>query len=222
MPERDAKVFEHESYGMIGFSRIQGGIGRLFGSSLEKQYTAIRFRIARGVRQHELGRDWYYAKEEYIEVEMSAAQFAEMVTTPNVGSGVPCTVRHIQGKRMADPPEELTEVEEVREGFRAKAERIGVKLAKLAGEVDAVLEKSPKKVREEVKAKLSSFVSEVASNMPFMVDQFQEATEKIIVQAKTEVDAFITHNIVTEGLRALADKAKAGNVPQLPEKTDGE
>lgn len=206
MPTKEAKKFEHESYGMVSLSRIQGGIGRLFGSSLESQHTAVRLRIARGVRQHELGRDWYYAKEELIEVELSAAQFAELITTMNVGSGIPCTIRHVLGERRADPPEEPTEVEEVRESFREKAQRVGERLAALAGEVDAVLAKVPKKVREDVQGKLRSFITEVSSNMPFMVDQFQEATEKVIAHAKAEVDAFITHNVVAEGLRSITDR----------------
>ena len=59
----DEKHFEHESYGMLAFSRITGNSGRLFGSSLPNQGTSIRLRIAQGMRRHALGQDWYSAEQ---------------------------------------------------------------------------------------------------------------------------------------------------------------
>jgi len=49
--------------------------------------------------------------------DLSAAQFAELLTTMNVGSGVPCT-RYIEGKRIQDPPDMKLEVEKVQDSFK--------------------------------------------------------------------------------------------------------
>jgi len=223
MPTDNRKEFDHESYGMIGFSRITStGGSRLFGSSLENHYTTVRMRICQATRIHDLGRDWYHGGKELIEVELSAAQFAELLTTMNVGSGVPCTIRHVGGDRMDDPPNELHEVEEVREGFREDAERLGREMRAMVKKAEEMLKsKTPpnKSQREEILHDLQMFVQHVEKNMPFMASQFQEATEKMVTEAKTEVDAFITHNVVTEGLRSLAEKG-VSSVPVLPPKKD--
>lgn len=222
---RDTKTFKHESYGMVGFHRVTGGIGRLFGSSIDKHHTAVRLRINRGVREHHLGRDWYYAKEEIIEVEISAAQFAELLTTMNVGSGIPCTIRHLNCKSVENPPDEQMEVEEIRDAFENDTKTLVKDMKAYVARITEVLgaSKPPgKKEREELLSQLRLFVQRVESDMPFMVDQFAKASEKISSSIKAEVDAFLTHNILIEGIRSLTEKAQNQAPPQLEAKISEE
>jgi len=225
MPTQDAKKFEHESYAVVSFSRVQGNIGRLFGSALENHYTTIRLRIARASREHSLGRDWYSSagQDELIEVELSAAQFAELLTTMNVGNGVPCTLRHLGGKKIADVPDELHEIEEVREEFRNDAEKLGKQMREMLKKATGLLSsKSPpnKAQREEILESLRMMVQHVESNMPFMAEQFQEVTDKMVTAAKSEVDAFVTHNVMAEGLRSLTEKADVKTALELKAKSE--
>jgi hypothetical protein len=103
----DRKEYKHPSYGMIAFNRSMGGRPtRLFGSPLEEHYGTVRVVIGTGTRIHESNMDRYHGslRGEHIEVEMSAAQFAEVLTSMNQGSGIPCTIRYINGKPIEDPP----------------------------------------------------------------------------------------------------------------------
>ena len=102
---------EHESYGILHISRVSStGAVRLFGSPLATHYGSIRLSISGGKWIHGLNHDRFYGmNKDHIEIEMSAAQFADAITRLNIGSGTPCTVRYIAGRRVEDPPEHATE-----------------------------------------------------------------------------------------------------------------
>lgn len=207
----DDKTFEHPSYGMIGYSRVQhAGRTRLFGSAVDRHSNTIRLQISAGVRVHHLSQDWYHAEKELIEVELSAAQFAEFLTTANVGSGVPCTIRHINRQCIDDPPEELVEAEEVRTGFKDRCEILARRLDGLRRDVVTALDvpKVGKAEKERIKTAVNAIIQDVRSNLPFVLDQFQESTERILTCAKAEADAFLTHAINRAGLSALRDRAR--------------
>jgi len=83
----------HPSYGTLAFSRRTGGRGTpLFGSSIEHRdtiaMTLYHADITRGLHY-----DSIYGDKKIVEVEMSYSQFAEAITSMNMGSGVPVTVR---------------------------------------------------------------------------------------------------------------------------------
>lgn len=67
----------------------------------------------------------------------------------------------------------------------------------------------------------------LSANMPYVLENFQEATEKVVTHAKAEIDAFMTHNIITEGIRSITEKNQkqlvdsSSNEPlELPLKTN--
>ena len=103
---------EHPSYGILHISRTSGGTSaiRLFGSPLATHYGTIRLTISKGKWIHGLNHDRYFGmSKDFIEVEMSAAQFADAITSLNMGSGTPCTIRYVGGERVPDPPDHATE-----------------------------------------------------------------------------------------------------------------
>lgn len=82
----------HPAYGMLSFSRRTGGKQSLFGSSIEHK-DVIAMTLRHGEVDRQLNRDWYHGTEVIAEVEMSYAQFAEAITSMNIGTGVPVTIR---------------------------------------------------------------------------------------------------------------------------------
>jgi len=213
----------HESYVMVQFSRRQGNPGRLFGSSLKTHESYVTLKVARAERIHSLGRDSYYGglRGDHFEVDLSAAQFAELLTTMNVGSGVPATLRYANGKKVEPPPDVRLEVEKVREGFKLDMEELAGRCKDSIREVGELLEKKSltKADRDAIMSKFRKVMMEVESNTPFMLSQFEEATEKVVSHAKAEVDAFVAHNVIAEGLRSIRERA-AVDVPQLPAKEE--
>ena len=222
----DEKEFRHESYVVVGFSRCTGHTGRLFGSALPNQNSFIRLRITPGLRRHHLASDWYHEDHDtnggraYLEVDFSPVQFAELVTTMNGGVGIPCTLRYLNGRQVENPPDELLEVEEVREGFRDTAQKLYKRMDRFRQILDSALEKVPlaNKAKELLKREYEQVTQVVRSDMPFVMDQFHEAADKIILHAKAEVDAFVLHATLEAGQKALAT---APPVPPTPKLTEG-
>src|SRR5208337_4240325 len=100
--------YHDPSYAMVSFSRISaGGEGlSLFGSSI-KHHSAITLSIkqARLSRDTDLSHDWYFAENRFplIEVTLSPNQFAELLTSMNVGDGVPATLTLYNGQGYEYP-----------------------------------------------------------------------------------------------------------------------
>jgi hypothetical protein len=220
--EDDHEEFRHPSFGMIHVVRHTGLQDSLFGSSIQKHFSTIVIEIKAGVRFHDLSRDWYMGEKMVCQVEMSHAQFAEMITTPNTGSGVPCTIRYTRdGKfvRVENPPPQVVETEKVKINFRKISAGFVKKISKARDETAELLlgKKAPsKEARQRAVNILDCIITELASNEPFRVDQFSEAAEKVVVAAKAEIDGFVTRAIMATGLKEL-QRFKA-----LPEPVDPE
>jgi len=217
----------HESYGMVSFSRRTGNPGRLFGSPLNQHesYVCLSIRKSELIRDGLHDRTYGSIRGDLIEVDMSAAQFAELLTTMNVGMGVPCTISSFNGRQMERPPEIEHEVEKVRTTFKKELSNLVAETKKNTKEIWDLLDTKgslSKADREKIKAHLSHISMELEANMPYTLDMFREATEKVVVHAKAEVDAFVTANVVQTGLRTLIEQSQKSQTPALPAPEDDE
>lgn len=221
MSDKD-ETLSHPSYGMVGFSRVtSSGHQRLFGSTLESHYHTIHLRIHEAdlCIDHDLHMERARAKGQIVEVELSAAQFAELLTSMNVGDGVPCTIRRRMGVGgIEDPPAVPVESANVRTDFAAKMKGIRPDLARRAKELLDELPTSLKaSTRRQIEIKLGNIVDLVAGNATFALDQFQEAAARVTTAAKAEIDAVVTHVVQATGIKALQEMKARGETPALPE-----
>lgn len=211
--KRDDNTITHESYGLIGISRYTGGDDVLFGSSI-KHRNGISLHISTAEHTRDLSHDWYYARKKLIEVNMSPSQFAELITTPNVGMGVPCTIRQFNGQGMENPPFEHR-AETFRQEFQERVDKVADGGTLYMKEALDLLESKPtitKGDRETIKNALRMLMQEVRSNLPFVQKQFQEQMDKTVAEAKAEVEAFVEHKVRSLGLEAIKEQT-----PLLPE-----
>lgn len=215
------ETFRHPSYAMIGFSRVSGNPGPLFGSQVTNHHTFMRLRIHHAERRHHLNSDWFSATHApgdqslIVEVDLSAVQFAELLTCPNIGDGVPCTLRYLEGAPPIEAaPEVVSPMEEVRDDFRRSAEHLASLVRVHHEEMKKLLPKLTKKEREEAERRMAMIEQEIRSNMPFVEQCFREVTEKSVAAAKAEVDAFVTHTMMTMGTQALRDRATQPVLPR--------
>lgn len=219
-------VDRHESYGMIGFARIYGGgKRRLFGSSLRDHGSSMILRIHTAHRKHGLSEDRTFADKKLIEVELSSAQFATLLTTLNVGDGVPCTLKQIDGRKIEEPPDDEIELDRIRNGFVGRLERFRRYIGDHRRRAEALHKqgKATKGVIKEFVSILEQIEQEIESNIPFILDQFQDATEKVVSTAKAEVEAFVTGVVERTGLEELRRTAlRVHDVKALPKKDDSE
>ena len=214
----ETEIKKHESYGMVGFSRVTcGGEGQtLFGSSI-KHHNIITLTIMRAEKQRNLNEDWYHGTEELIEVSLSPSQFADCITSMNIGNGVPCTIEHVGMKRMADPPCESKQVQ-FRNEFSNDIKKIATKFDNLSKKI-AEMKKSPT-VRKGDVNELSDMIRQVRQDIecdiPFVNEQFARQMNKTTTEAKAEVEAFVSGTITKLGLNALKENVRE-RMPQLNE-----
>lgn len=197
---------------MVSFSRISGNPGKLFGSPLTDHQNFVRLRLGRAERTHRLGEDGFFGQDgDIVEANLSAAQFAELITTMNIGQGVPCTVVRLGGQPVEPCPDEPTEQQLVQAGFESDAKSLAAEMEAARGEIAAAFESKKslgKHDREKILKRLDRMIRSVKEDMPFMLDQFRQAAQRMANAAKTEIDAFVSACAMAEGMRSLADKAQ--------------
>ena len=112
----------HPSYGTLAFSRRTGGATPLFGSSIEHRdtiaMTLYHADITRGLHE-----DHVYGNKVIAEVEMSYSQFAEAITSMNMGSGVPVTIRWTERDGEIPPCDFVSKREQFADEFKEKRKR---------------------------------------------------------------------------------------------------
>ena len=216
-------IQSHPSFGMVSLSRVTSSHGKLlFGSTIKPQ-SWIVLRVARGDKQHSLGKDWYHANESLIEVNLSPAQFAELITTFNCGSGVPCTISRFDDKNVEcfseedDTKESRQIIEKLRQYGSSITKPIDTFLQRLEGMVAD--KKISRKNADELKSHMRGLSQNLESNIPFYVEQLDKSIDKVVVQKKAEMDAFATTMIHNLGMEKLEEIKKLGDTNGLAQIT---
>ena len=218
--------YEHPSFGMLSFSRTSGGKTNLFGSSIQHRDT-IRMRIRQGSLIRGLSEDWYNGTSEIIEVEMSYSQFAECITSMNIGTGTPCTIRWIQGTGFIPEAEFVNRNDQILTEFKENVDTINTDATKLYEEIKTLFETKKsigKTDREQILQKLSAIVHGLPSSSEFIMKQFQRQMEHTVTEAKGEIEAFAQNKINSIAQQALVERKEENlqlenpvdvNIPEL-------
>ena len=135
-----------------------------------------------------------------------------------VCDSVPCTLRVRDRVRVENPPDDVkVEADLVREKFAADVKDALTKLRPAIAAVEDVLAKKAltNADRETARRALAQFERLIGDTAPFMLDQFEEATQRITTTAKTEIDAFMTSVIVAAGLKAINERGLDAVPPEM-------
>lgn len=209
----------HPSYGMVRFSRVTGSPGKLYGSPLPDHRTYITLEVVQSEYEHHLGQNWYHSSGKVLmEIALSAAQFAELLTNMNT-EGVPCTIETVDGRQIErTPQDELVEHEEVVNYFKESNKETVETLRQKLKELKAVLDKKTlsKEDKRQIEWIVGKALQDVESNMPFAVEQFGEAAQKMVTSAKAEVAAATQAIINNLGLQQLASQIEEAKKTGIP------
>jgi len=208
-PDGQETVERHESYGIVKISRASGGNRRMFGSSVRHPHY-FTLSIYRGQRTAgEWGERFSTdGRVAIVEVCLSPAQFVEMITTMNMGEGIPCTILDVEGVPMEPTPDDAgSELKLIKEHFEERMVGVVDQMRTKAKELDKLLDK--KSFTKDDKSAIRSIIGSALRMMddaaPHTLKVFGEHSEKMVAKAKLEVEAFIQLAIHKAGIKAIKD-----------------
>lgn len=203
----------HPSWGMIGASRRSNGGGgaSLFDSDIRHQHT-VAVRVSTASRRRDLNRDWLHPTQEFVEVEMSEAQWASFVSSMNVGSGVPCTIRRREGEYLVPEAPHEPRLQESMAEVRDAAERAAEKVSEAFAAYKA--HKNAGNLRT-----LEAAIDNMPSNITFAASSLSEHAENVVQRTRADIEAMV----VTKAQQLGLEPADLGvTAPQLSEgESDG-
>ena len=192
---------QHPSYGMIRFARSSiGGSGTaLFGSSIMHN-NVIRLSISKGMMEREGNEDWFLAgtdiNDMIVEVEMSYTQFAEAITSLNIGEGIPVTITKVNGTFVEPCPYSDRQKVMRREVDEATRDLVR-QLEKRSEEIEKLLDEKRVLSREDrrnIVSTLKNVRQELKSNIPYLQKLFAEQMDKTV----TDSSVLQVHRSATE------------------------
>ena len=197
----DEEVTTHPAFGQIGAYRTSGSTALYDSDFRHNQYMTIK--ISASELRRGLNRDWHFGKGEFVEVALSEAQWATFVSSPNMGSGVPCTIKFRDGEVVPNLPDPISRTDQ----FKGEmAERVAGMVAQVSAAIEQIDGMSlPKGKAQTIKDTLNSLQTNLRSNLPFVAESFDEHMEGTVEKAKQEVHGYMTGVLQRAGLNALAN-----------------
>jgi hypothetical protein len=196
-------VVHHPAFGQIGVSRVSGH-ATLYGSDFNHQHF-MRVTVYESSLHRGLSNDRAHAGRSLIEVDLSAAQWAEFVSAMNVGFGPQCTLRYVKGEEIPG----IASKDDRQKQFKAEALQDCHEALQALDELSATIDdlNLSQKKRAELAGKVSKARSRLTGSVPFVMEQFQEHMENTVQRAKVEINAYATHTVMRAGLDALGANA---------------
>lgn len=179
-------------YGMIQVHRTNSTGSHLVGSDIEhQQYVTLK--ISKAIYERNLKNDWWFDRDNIIEVSMTLSQWAEFISSPNT-SGVPCTLDRIQG-RCLWKEEEVPFVDKIKlhdEEYKRHWKKNIAELKNLINNLsDSFENKESRKTQRELIHQLDLLIKNFIPNEKFAINEFEEHIERRVNQAKTEISNYL-------------------------------
>jgi hypothetical protein len=224
----------HPSYGCISVNQTSGR-GVLFGSEVIHQHF-ISLTISEARRVVDEPSEFVMANRELVQIAMTSAQFAEMITNPNRGNETPCTIERFTGDkgqpwvhprhggRPSPPdPEHYTKKYKTVMGETTGIVSDGLKAAR--EKADRLLSGDDKPTKENLKqivAALQRAQMNLDQNLPYVMEQMEEGIEKRMATAVNEFESYIAFSLQSKGLEHLTSIVPRLNSPDQKQLPDGE
>jgi hypothetical protein len=200
--EIDGETTTHPCFAQIGASRVSGST-YLYGSGFNHHHY-VTISIMTSELNRNLSRDWHHGRKELIEVAMSESQWATFVSSMNQGSGIPCTLTHLDRKMVPQLPDSPKLKAQFDSELR---ERLGIvedSLTELAKLIQGT--KLSQKQKDILLSELGTAERNLTPNLKFVAKQFSEHMEGEIDKAKVEIEAHLNSALQRAGVEHLNEK----------------
>ncbi len=223
----------HPSYGCIQVNHVSGK-GHLFGSEVEHLHF-LSLEIYEAELHVRPPREDTFPTRRLIRVSMTEAQFAQMITTPNYRSGVPCTINDCSADvdqpwltsyhGRPNPPMPEPYHQRYKTAMGETADDI-IKFVKEAKDsADALVDGNDKPTKanlKELQNKLYMALMNIEKNMPYVMNEMDEGIEKRMAKAVNEFETYVASSLKEKGLEHLLNEAPRLVSPTTPSLTDGD
>jgi hypothetical protein len=197
--------YEHESWAKIQMSKVSGS-RHLFGSEVKHNFY-FRMKITSSDMTISSGEKRYFEGKKYLELDLSASQLLEMITNINNTEGVCATLVSQDNKIIPQAEHGIpTAMAVAKEGFvkgvQKKAELLSSTIERLTELFES---KNPLKKDEKrnVLFLLENLRTSLSGDADFFIEQFNDAAEITVQQAKSEIESFINTALIAKGVEAL-------------------
>lgn len=192
---------DHPAFGTASVTRAHGTPRTLFQSDIQHSETIV-LSIHRATRGRMLMRDWVHPRKELIEIEMSLAQWGSLVSAMGIGSGVPVTIRRTEDDPFVPglpyEPRIATVVGEAKGKVGALFANAKSSLKVLADAIEG--KKGIREIRDALRYH-ESVIANAEGNAEFAVKSVTEATEHVVGQAKSDIEAYAIRAAASVGIQ---------------------
>jgi len=211
----DTTKTTHPAFGRVSVSRVNGR-SNLHGSDFT-HHSFVTLTISESELHRSLSNDWHFERGQLIQIALSEAQWATLVSSFNTG-GVPCTLEWIRGQgRLPQLPDPKSRADQFGKEFQEDFADALRDLQELAKEIEA--SGLSKKKIEALVAKAHSAYKAISSSAPFVADQFGEHMETEMERAKVEIHGYATQLFQRAGMTALASDSPI-SLPKLADHSE--
>lgn len=221
-----ADKHERKDYmGTISWSRLMCGAPQpMFGSEI-KTDSPICIRICKAyISDYSSTTDYRVSSEtpSMLEVELTPIQWAEFLTSGNIGDGVPCTITRMDGKRTS-PVESRNIAKEYDELIKEKFDNFQGRIKDTEKMVKDILEsgKSMNKTQmKELLHQLEFTRNNTVDSINYAKDRFREDMANVVTKSKAEVNAYAELRLSALGAKLLMNDGSDAPVSQPVEITN--
>lgn len=176
--------------------------------------NVIRLSISKGMMEREGNEDWFLAgtdiNDMIVEVEMSYTQFAEAITSLNIGEGIPVTITKVNGTFVEPCPYSDRQKVMRREVDEATRDLVR-QLEKRSEEIEKLLDEKRVLSREDrrnIVSTLKNVRQELKSNIPYLQKLFAEQMDKTVTEAKGEFETYLQNKMNSIAFAAISEQMK--------------
>lgn len=210
----------HPSFGLIRAGRISSSHPIKLFDSVHGHRDAMSIEItgARRIRNEDTHTTSIYQEEQHIEILMSEAQFAHFISSPNTRTGTPCTIQYIGRNKVEECPVDDTHKNYKKELHQDMTDILTTVERNLQRVEELNSKKSPlnKDEKQELYDMMYFLRQELRSNIPFLTQRLQEDMNKVVEQAKTDIEAHVSNVIQQMGMENMKTQIE-GRLDALPD-----
>lgn len=143
---------------------------------------------------------------------MSYSQFAEAISSMNMGSGIPVTIKWLRGEGSMETCPFTSKQEQFEKEFNDNMDDANAKANEIIKSVTKMFKEKKslnKGDREAILNQLSALSKEINENRDFIYKQFNRQMEKTTIEAKGEIEAYAQKKVYSIAAMSMQDKANA-------------